>query len=96
MRFDEWFNDIIKKPDYLGKDLSKEAWNHQGKIIAYLNIENMNLSMSEEAAQQYALKMKNENKKLKDCVEYIHRRGYTGASFVASECLKEIENEERN
>lgn len=75
MSFDEWFNDIIKKPDYLGKDLSKEAWNHQGNIIAELKIE---------------------NKKLKDCVEYIHRRSYTGASFVASECLKEIENEERN
>ena len=42
------------------------------------------------------LRLIEENKKLKDCVEYIHRRGYTGASFIASECLKEIENEERN
>lgn len=41
--FTEWLSDIIGSVDYLGKDISREAWSHQQKKIDALEARELNL-----------------------------------------------------
>lgn len=50
--YKKWFKEILNDINYLGKDLAREAWDHQQEKIDELEIENEKLKREKNSNGQ--------------------------------------------